>query len=130
MVVKEASEEVILKPKRPTSAYLYFNSLYSKELRLQHPKEKSLAFFAPLVKLKWDSMTIEEKKPFQDKADDDKMRFYNESIEMSGNGFFTLKDGSKSIDAKNIPQKTNKLTKSTLEKPKEPKRAIVKTIKR
>ena len=76
MVVKEEKkEEDILKPKRPTSAYFYFNILYSKELREQHPKEKSLAFFAPLVKLKWDSMTIEEKKPFQDKEDDDKMRF-------------------------------------------------------
>jgi hypothetical protein len=43
---------------------------------------------------------------------------------MSENGFFTLKDGSKSTDAKNIPQKTNKLTKSALEKPKVPKEQV------
>jgi hypothetical protein len=71
----DSDEEEKCKPKRPTSAYLYFSTEYSKKLREKHPEEKSLTFFAPLVKQQWESMTDEDKETYDALNAADKVRY-------------------------------------------------------
>lgn len=71
---KTDDDEEKCKPNRPQSAYLYFSTEYSKKLREKHPEEKSLTFFGPLVKQKWDSMTDEDKKTYNALNAADKVR--------------------------------------------------------
>jgi len=46
----DSDEEEKCLPKRPTSAYLFFNGEYSKQAREKYPEEKAMSFFSNLVK--------------------------------------------------------------------------------
>jgi len=60
----DSDEEEKCVPKRPTSAYLFFNGEYSKKLREQYPDEKAMSFFANQVKEKWNSMSEQDRAPY------------------------------------------------------------------
>ena len=47
---------------------------------------------------KWSTMSVEEKKPYVDKSEADKVRFNNQTSELKSKGYFTLEDGTKSTD--------------------------------
>jgi len=119
----DSDDEEKCLPKRPTSAYLFFNSEYSKKMREKHPEEKSMTFFSNLVKEKWASMSEEDKKSYVALNEADKARYDKEKKDVADKGFFMLADGSKSTDAKNIPKRKS-TNKSKVEKSPEKKMSV------
>ena len=68
------------RPKRATSAYVYFATSIRDELLAENPdvRKSSLGALAKLTGARWATLTGEEKRPFQDQFEDDKVRYYKE----------------------------------------------------
>ena len=102
-------------PKKPISSYFFFNTEYGAKLRAENPTNTSMKYIAPLVKEKWDTMDEQHRKPYEDMAEKDKLRFQKEKKMLDDHGYFMLADGSKSTDPQNIPKKKRKSTKSMMD---------------
>lgn len=98
-------------PKKPTSAYFFFNQQYIKNVR-----EKDAAITqtegAKLAGTKWGTMSEKEKTPFEKQATDDKVRFDKQTKELETKGFFKMDDGTKSTDPANAHLAKKDKTKS------------------
>lgn len=115
------SEPEDLQPKRVMSAYMFFNTKFSAQIRESKPGETlSMGVVSKAVSEKWNAMTEEEKAPFEQLSLKDAGRRDKQLAELTQRGYFTLEDGSKSTDEKNVPKKRKsmKATKSMLDKSK------------
>jgi hypothetical protein len=57
------------------SAYMYFNMEYSSAIRSKSPGVlMPMGEVSKLVSEKWNSMTTDQKKPYEDKSAADKLR--------------------------------------------------------
>lgn len=92
-----------LQPKRPINTYFHFSIEASKEIREKNPS-LSVGEVAKAVKVKFDSLTDDQKAPYVKKNEDDKKRHQAQLDELAEKGYFTLDDGSKSTDEKNRPK--------------------------
>lgn len=64
-------------PKRPRSAYMYFTQQNRADIKQKNPSA-TFSELAGLVSAAWNKMSAEEKRPYQDMADQDKERYQNE----------------------------------------------------
>ena len=85
-------------PKRPPSAWLYFNTDTVKEL-VESGVARTDAFRQ--AGARWASMSAEEKRPYEDKAGAAKAVAEKQTAELKKKGYYTLEDGSKSTDPQN-----------------------------
>ena len=85
-------------PKRPGSAWLFFNTSYGKKF-LEDGGEQKDAFKA--ASNKWNSLPDEEKQPYHDLAAQAKERVAKQTVELQKKGYYTLENGTKSTDAAN-----------------------------
>ena len=100
-----------LKPKRPLSAYIFFATEHSAKLRAAHPEIKNTEVMGMAGK-KWNEMNEAQKKPFETLNAKDKIRHEKQLASLEKNGYFTLDDGSKSNDEKNVPTHKRRLSKA------------------
>jgi len=84
-------------PKRPSSAWVYFNTQKSKELRDAGKGKEAFTLSGQA----WANMGEKEKAPYEKMALEDKQRFDTQTAAMATKGYFLLDDGSKSTDAEN-----------------------------
>ena len=113
-------------PKRPSSSYMFFNTIFVKKAREQDPELKNSDAFK-LAGQKWKEMSDEEKAVYEKMADADKVRHEKQVAEREKKGFFLLEDKSKSTDPENAKLfKSKRAASEGKEESKElkPKRAI------
>lgn len=65
------------KPRGRLSAYMYFGQTLRPALRQQHP-EASVTELAKLIGQKWRELSDDDKKPYEDLAEQDKERYRRE----------------------------------------------------
>ena len=82
-------------PKRPGSAWLYFNTDFGKKFVAGGGDRKG-AFTAAGVA--WSAMDEEAKRPFTDLANEALVRVTAQREELKKKGYYTLADGTKSTD--------------------------------
>lgn len=87
-------------PKKACSAYTFFNTEYTKKLRVDDTELKVTDCFK-LAGEKWGTMSESEKAPYSKMNEADKARVEKQSAERQKKGFFLMPDGSKSTDEKN-----------------------------
>lgn len=78
------------KPKKAQVAYIFFSMEASKEVR------KTLTSMGDVSKKigeLWKALSDEDKKPYQEMAEKDVLRYQREKKEFDETGFFTNKDG-------------------------------------
>uniref|UniRef100_G3MRW5 HMG box domain-containing protein n=1 Tax=Amblyomma maculatum TaxID=34609 RepID=G3MRW5_AMBMU len=82
------------KPKRAPTAFFLFMDDFRKEYKELHPDNKSVASVAKEGGERWRSMTIEEKKPYTDRAAELKAEYVKE-IEEKADGGEEVKENEK-----------------------------------
>ena len=121
-VAKEEPEMEQVKPKKPTSNYIFFSNPNNEMLR----KEKGYSVVEAMKAsgVAWNELTDAEKQKFNDMAAKDKQRFLDQTEEVKEKGFFIMEDGSKSsehmvkvkkekvvaVKTKEMGTQTNKIT--------------------
>jgi hypothetical protein len=65
-------------PKQATNAYMYFQSAQREQIKKDNPTLKTLPQMAKKMGEIWKGMNEEEKKPYQELAGKDKIRYENE----------------------------------------------------
>ena len=98
MVEEEEEKFVHPPPKRPASAWIFWNTSFCKKY-VEDGGERVKAFKA--ASEAWNLMSEEEKKPYVDKQEQSKQRVEKQRVELGKKGFYTLEDGSKSTDPAN-----------------------------
>ena len=102
---KEAdpSKPFVLKPKKPTSPWIYFNNQKVAQLKKEDGLDQKDAFTKSAEI--WKTLTDDAKKPFIDKNKQDEERYKRQLAELEQNGFFMTEDGQKSTDLYVDPKK-------------------------
>jgi len=85
-------------PKRPGSAWLFFNTEFCKEF-VEGGGERAKAFTA--ASEKWSALPDAEKQPYLDRAEAAKELVAKQRAELAEKGYYTLEDGSRSTDDAN-----------------------------
>mmetsp|Transcript_38797 Transcript_38797/g.51117 ORF Transcript_38797/g.51117 Transcript_38797/m.51117 type:complete len:533 (+) Transcript_38797:150-1748(+) len=67
-------------PRRPTPSFLYFSQIMRPRLK-QHNKKVKPVEISKILGEQWQSLTPEQKRPFEEKARADKMRWQRETEE-------------------------------------------------
>ena len=93
----ESDTEQVLKPKRATTAWVYYNSEKTAELKAQGKGKQAMVANSET----WGAASEEEKAPYVKMAADDEQRYQKQIADFEKKGWFTMGDGSKSTDAKN-----------------------------
>jgi hypothetical protein len=93
----------VLKPKKGTSAWIYFNTETVAKLKVEQKMEQKTAF-AKSAEI-WKTMNDTDKTPYAAKAKADEVRFQTQLKELEDKGFFTTADGIKSTDLYVDPKK-------------------------
>jgi len=93
----------VLKPKKPTSPWIYFNNEILSKLKSEQGLDQKAAFTKSAEI--WKSMSDEGKKPYLDKSKMDEERYKRQLAELEKNGFFLTDDGVKSTDLYVDPKK-------------------------
>lgn len=112
-VVKKASKpaakeeakqsEFVLKPKKGTSAWIYFNSEMVAKLKAEQNMEQKAAF-GKSAEI-WKGMDDAAKEPYNAKAKADEERYQRQLKELEEKGYFTTAEGGKSTDLYVDPKK-------------------------
>jgi hypothetical protein len=102
---KEAdpNKPFVLKPKKPTSPWIYFNNEKVAQLKKEDGLDQKDAFTKSAEI--WKSLTDEAKQPFIKKNKQDEERYKRQLAELEQNGFFMTEDGQKSTDLYVDPKK-------------------------
>lgn len=97
------TSDFVLKPKKGTSAWIYFNTETVAKLKAEQKMEQKAAF----VKSSeiWKGLTETEKEPYTKKAKADEERYQMQLKELEEKGYFTTADGEKSTDLYVDPKK-------------------------
>lgn len=85
-----------LKPKKATSAYMFFATEYSAILR--NEKNYSVVDAIKGAGVAWNNLKDTDKAKYEAMSKADQERFKKQTEEMQAKGYFTLEDGSKSTD--------------------------------
>ena len=99
----DKNEQFVLKPKKPTSAWIYFNTATVAKLKIEKKLDQKEAF-AKSAEI-WKTLSNEDKKPHQEKSKADEERYKRQLKELEDNGFFLTEDGTKSTDLHVDPKK-------------------------
>lgn len=99
----DKKEEFVLKPKKPTSAWIYFNTKTVAQLKVEKNLDQKEAF-AKSAEI-WKTLSEEDKKPYTDKSKADEERYKAQLKELGEKGYFTTEDGKKSTDLHVDPKK-------------------------
>ena len=102
---KEVAEPkpFVLKPKKPTSPWIYFNNEILAKLKSEQGLDQKSAFTKSAEI--WKGMSDEQKKPYLDKNKQDEERYKRQLAELEQKGYFTTEDGQKSTDLYVDPKK-------------------------
>lgn len=102
---KETAEQkpFVLKPKKPTSPWIYFNNQILAKLKSEQGLDQKSAFTKSAEI--WKGMSDEAKKPYLDKNKQDEERYKRQLAELESKGYFTTEDGQKSTDLYVDPKK-------------------------
>lgn len=103
--VKEEAKlsDYVMKPKKGTSSWIYFNSEMVAKLKAEQNMEQKVAF-GKSAEI-WKTMTDAEKEPYLAKAKADEVRYQTQLKELEEKGYFTTADGGKSTDLYVDPKK-------------------------
>lgn len=101
-------------PKKPTSAYLFFNNETVK--RLKEEKEISQGDAFKESGALWKTISDKEKERYVKLENQDKERYNKQMAEIDSKGYFLLGDGSKSTSVRNW----SKEDQATILLPKKP----------
>lgn len=93
----------MLKPKKPTSPWIYFNNEKVAELKKEKGMDQKEAFTKSAEI--WKGLSEEEKKPYVEKSKQDEARYKKQLADLEANGFFMTEDGQKSTDLYVDPKK-------------------------
>lgn len=87
-------------PKDVIDQFKAFKHLFSAEIKEKLPEEeqKSMISINKAVKEAYDNITKEQEKEMTKLIHADKKRYEKERTEFNEKGFYTLKDGTRSID--------------------------------
>lgn len=99
----DKKEEFVLKPKKPTSAWIYFNTATVAKLKVEKNLDQKEAF-AKSAEI-WKTLSDADKAPYQGKSKADEERYKKQLKELEDNGFFLTEDGKKSTDLHVDPKK-------------------------
>lgn len=83
------------KPKRPTSAYFYFVAKEREEAKKRGEDISRVAEWTKVVSAKWRECTTKDKKPFDELAAKDKVRYEKQMSTYTGPGAKRPKDANK-----------------------------------
>ena len=100
---EEKNTAFVLKPKKGTSAWIYFNTETVAKLKQEKGLEQKQAF-AKSAEM-WKALSDDDKKPYNDKATADEKRYKDQLAELEEKGYFTMPDGTKSTDQYVDPKK-------------------------
>ncbi|TNV78261.1 hypothetical protein FGO68_gene7208 [Halteria grandinella] len=89
------AEEDIIKPTRPLSAYIFFSTERTKEIKATG---KTQIEAMRQCGVEWNALTEEQKAPFLAKNKEDEKRYLAQQQEVKDKGYFIMKDGTKSTD--------------------------------
>lgn len=93
----------VTKPKKPTSAWIYFNTEMVAKLKQKEAMDQKEAFTKSADI--WKGMSDEDKVPYTTKSKSDEERYKRQNRELTDNGFFMTIDGQKSTDLHVDPKK-------------------------
>jgi len=93
----------VLKPKKPTSPWIYFNNEKVAALKNEKGMDQKAAFTQSAAI--WKGLNEEEKLPFVTKSKLDEARYKKQLADLGANGFFLTGDGQKSTDLYVDPKK-------------------------
>jgi hypothetical protein len=112
--VADEEEPESLQPKRAITSYMHFSMEFNAEIRATNP-DVVMPFgeVSKLVSERWNTMTEDQKKPFEDKFAVDKLRQEKQVEELNKMGYFLMVNGSKSTDVENVPKKRKSLKPTT-----------------
>jgi hypothetical protein len=79
--------------KKGTTSYCYFIK-DNMAKTMQDLKTTKIVDAAKFLGEKWGKMSLEDKKPYAQKSEADKIRFENQTKELKDKGHFTLSDGT------------------------------------
>lgn len=85
-------------PKRAGSAWLYFNTEFSKRF-VEEGGDRTQAFSA--ASTRWSEMSEAERAPYVQQSEKAKAVVEEQKKELKAKGYYTLEDGSKSTDPQN-----------------------------
>lgn len=100
---EKKKEAFVLKPKKSTSAWIYFNSETVAKLKSEQNMEQKAAF-GKSAEI-WKGMTDAQKEPYNAKAKDDEERYKKQLKELDDKGFFMTAEGVKSTELYVDPKK-------------------------
>lgn len=93
----------VLKPKKPTSPWIFFNNEKVAALKKEKSIDQKEAFTQSAAI--WKILSDEDKKPFVAKSEADNQRYQKQLKDLEANGFFMTEDGQKSTDLYIDPKK-------------------------
>ena len=100
---KVEAKPFVLKPKKPTSAWIYFNNETVAKLKETKGMDQKQAFGESSVI--WKKLTEQDKLPYTQKAKEDEERYKKQVKELETQGFFMTQDGKKSTELYVDPKK-------------------------
>ena len=100
---EKKKEAFVLKPKKSTSAWIYFNSETVAKLKSEQKMEQKAAF-GKSAEI-WKGLSDVDKEPYSAKAKDDELRDKKQLKELEEKGYFTTAEGGKSSDLYVDPKK-------------------------
>ena len=101
-------------PKDGSSPWIYFNVAFNKKW-VADGKDRAEGFTASGAA--WGKMSDEDKKPYVEQSDAAKEVSQSRIAELKKKGYYTMEDGSKSTDEKNVDD-----VAAQCKKPKKPKK--------
>lgn len=94
---KKFDEKMLVKPKEPKRPFIFFLLEYLYQVKLKEPDMKHKDAFRTLGAIWSKNMTEEQKKPFHDLCEQDKIRCQKEKEEYEAKGYFVItKNGQNS----------------------------------
>lgn len=101
---RKKKDDGVVRPKKFISAYHAF--IREQSLKASAKEKSAGSVGSPLKHLSavWQRMTDDEKKPYELESKKDKLRKERQDRELEQQGYFTLKDGTKSTDLKPKPK--------------------------
>jgi len=109
------------KPKRAKSAYIYFCSAMRATVKAELGDDAKATEVTRALGARWKQLSDEEKKPYQESADEDKKRYAREMAEYSGNSGGSGSSGEEQDVEAEVP-KTPKKSKKKKVAPGAPKK--------
>lgn len=83
-------------PKKTSNIYSIFVKQNYSKVKESNPELNFAQITAQLAQI-WRGLSPEEKKPFMDLSEQDKLRFQQQMAEFEEKGYYTLPDGTKSV---------------------------------